>query len=194
MESRIYHGEITPAQLAQSLLARYNRENLVAQQVGDEDEIVVQIATRRMRRSGGRTALTVTLQSIEDGVAVQIGRQAWLGVAASLGMTALSALKNPFSLIGRLDDLAQDFESLQLNQDIWQTLDGLARFAGASHQISERLRRLTCSYCRTANPVGQASCLACGAPLGDSQPGTCSNCGYVVGPDLERCPNCNNPL
>ncbi len=66
--------------------------------------------------SGGQTALTVAVQTTEDGVIIEIGQQAWLGVAASIGHTALSALRNPFSLLGRLDDLAQDIENIQLKR------------------------------------------------------------------------------
>jgi len=60
----------------------------------------------------------VLIQKVEDGVSVQAGQQAWLGVAASLGYTALAALRNPFTLLGRLDDLAQDVEYIQLSDNI----------------------------------------------------------------------------
>ena len=115
MEQRIFHGEITPQALATSLVARFNRGNLQAQQVGSGDRIAVQIATHRVAQAGGSTAMTIELQELPDGVSVLIGRQAWMGVAASLGATAMAALRNPFSLLGRLDDLAQDIESLQLS-------------------------------------------------------------------------------
>ena len=52
------------------------------------------------------------MQKVEDGVAVSVGEQAWLGVAADLGITALAALSNPMTLIGRLNGLAQDVEYL----------------------------------------------------------------------------------
>jgi len=55
------------------------------------------------------------MQNVEDGVSVQIGQQAWLGVAADLGISALNALRNPVSLINRLDGIAQDIENLQLS-------------------------------------------------------------------------------
>jgi hypothetical protein len=117
-----------------------------------------------------------------------------LGVAASLGTTALWAIRNPFSLLHRLDDLAQDIESFQLNEEVWNTIDGLAQSIGASTAISERLRRVTCEYCQTANPVGASNCIACGAPLGNIQPTTCPHCGYVVTKGESVCPNCGKPL
>jgi hypothetical protein len=162
--------------------------------VGQNDKLVVQIGTRPGAPSGGDTAVTVSIQKFEDGVIAEIGQQAWLGVAASLGTTALSALRNPFNLLGRLDDLAQDIENLQLSERVWQVIGKSALTQGATKNLSERLSRLECDYCGTANPVGEPSCIACGAPLGKSQPGTCSNCGFVVKPGEKLCPNCGKPL
>jgi uncharacterized paraquat-inducible protein A len=131
---------------------------------------------------------------VEDGVLARLGQQEWLGVAASLGTTALGALRNPLTLLGRLDDLAQDISSLQLTDRVWQTVVRTAESLGASHEISERLRRLTCSYCLTANPVGEPRCIACGAPLGPEQPSACPHCGYIVGAGEVTCPQCGKPL
>lgn len=194
METKVFHGNLSPKQVGQALVAAFNRGNFRAQKLGSGDQVLVQIATHRQARSGGRTATTITIQKVEDGVSIQVGEQNWMGVAASLGKTAFTALRNPFSIIGRLDDIAQDIESIQLRERIWETIQGLAHTVGASHQLSERLRRLTCDYCNTANPVGEARCLACGAPLGDAQPLTCQNCGFVVSPQDIVCPNCHQNL
>jgi DNA-directed RNA polymerase subunit RPC12/RpoP len=192
MEQRVYHGELTPSYFARALIARFNQGNLRAQQIGSGKQVIVQIATRHGALSGGLTALSVSLQAIEGGVSAQVGKQAWLGIAASLGVTALQALRNPFSLVGRLDDLAQDFESLQLSELVWETVESAARAAGASFELSERLRRLVCTYCSTANPVGEPSCIACGAPLGRLQPMACQKCGFVLRAGERVCPNCKH--
>lgn len=194
MEQRIYHGNLTPDSLARNLVSRFNRGNLRAQWLGQNEHVVVQIATRQRPASGGQTALSVDLRQVEDGVAVQVGKQAWLGIAASLGTTAISALRNPFSLLGRLDDLAQDIEYIQLCEQVWETVEAAARAAGASHQLSERLRRLECAYCSTANPIGEPACIACGAPLGAAQPRTCPNCGFVAQVGDVSCSNCGKNL
>jgi hypothetical protein len=194
MEQRIYHGNLSPIDLGEALIARFNRGNLRAQQFGDADRLIVQIASRPGTMTGGDTALSVILQKVEDGVAVRLGQQAWLGIAASLGTTALAALKSPFNLLGRLDDLAQDIQNLQIDEQVWQANDEVARTAGASQELSERFRRTMCPYCLTANPVGEASCIACGAPLGEVQPRTCPNCGFVIKNSETICPNCNRPL
>ena len=194
METKIYHGEITPSDFAQALIGEFNQGNLRAQQIGKNREIVVQIGTRQMRRSGGDTAMTVTLKKVEDGIAIQVGKQSWLGIAASLGTTALAALRHPFHLLGRLDDVAQDIESLQIADRVWEVIEKTARIKGASFELSERLKRMVCTYCNTANEVGDPSCVACGAPLGDSQPDTCRHCGFVVHKEESICPHCKKRL
>ena len=194
MDRKVFHGDITPAEVAQALLAEFNRGNLRAQTLGNGDKMIVQISTRPGAASGGDTAMTVSIQKFEDGVVAEIGQQAWFGVAASLGTTALSALRNPFALLGRLDDLAQDIENLTLSDRVWQVIASSAQARGASKKLSERLRRMECEYCGTANPVGEPSCVACGAPLGKVQPGTCPNCGFVVKAGEKQCPNCGNRL
>ena len=194
MEQRIYHGSIKPQDISRAIILHFNRGNWVVQQYGQGDRIGVQIATSRGPVSGGQTALGIQIYSVEDGVAVEVGQQAWVGIALSVGMTALSALRNPFSLLGRLDDIAQDYENITLTEEVWRVIDRTARAMGAGLSLSDRLRRVVCEYCGTGNPVGEGSCVACGAPLGHSQPGTCRNCGYVI-TDADRiCPNCQAVL
>lgn len=193
MERKIYHGKISPVDIAEALLGEFNRGNLRAQTLGRSDKMVVQVGTRPGAELGGQTAMTVSIQKMEDGVIVEVGQQAWLGVAASLGMSALSALRNPFSLLGRLDDIAQDIENLQINDRIWNVIGKAVQTAGVSTELSDKLKRLTCEYCHAANPVGEASCVACGAPLGRVQPKTCKQCGYVVRAGDKTCPNCKQP-
>lgn len=194
MDRRIFHGNIEPNDLAHALMAEFNRGNLHAQVVGSKEKMAVQIATRMGSTSGGQTAMTINIQSCEDGIIVEVGQQAWFGVAASLGHTAWTAFRNPFSLLSRLDDIAQDIESIQLTERVWKVIDRAVVTAGASHALSERLQRVTCAFCGTANPLGEGGCLACGAPLGDAHPTTCSNCGFVVTVEEIICPNCNQKL
>ena len=190
MERKIFHGNIKPVDVAQALLGEFNRGNLRAQTLGQKDKMIIQVSSRPGAASGGDTAITITIQKLDHGIMVEVGEQTWLGVAASLGVSALAAIRNPFSLLGRLDDIAQDIEHLQLGEKIWEVISKSVRGAGASTELSENLKRVTCDYCLSANPVGEASCIACGAPLGKSQPSTCNHCGYVVTKNTKICPNC----
>jgi len=194
MDRRIFHGNIEPNDIAQALLGEFNRGNMHAQVVGKSKSVAVQISTRMGSQSGGQTALTITIQHTDDGIMIEIGQQAWLGVAASLGQTAFSALRNPFSLLGRLDDLAQDIENIQLSDKVWKVIDRTVVAMGVSHELSARLKRVVCDHCQTANPVGEGSCMACGAPLGNVHPTSCLNCGFAVSQTEAVCPNCNKRL
>jgi hypothetical protein len=194
MNQRVFHGDISPQELGEALVASFNRGNLIARMLSAGEKQIVQIVSRSQYSPGGPTSLTVILDKVEDGTAVQVGRQSLLGVAASLGTSMLSVWRNPINLIDRLDDLAQDFDSLQLSDRVWETIEGYARLHGATFELSERLRRITCEYCMTANPVGEPACLACGAPLGMVQPRTCPNCGFVVRTGELVCPQCGNQL
>jgi hypothetical protein len=194
VDRRIFHGDLSPMDLARPLIAEFNRGNLRAQIVGQADNLAVQIGTRPGAPSGGPTALTVTLQRVSDGVLVRTGAQEWLGTAASIGNTTIRALTNPWSLLGRLDDLAQDVQNMQLPERAWTVLEQAAAALGAGQELSARLRRVVCEYCETANPVGEGACIACGAPLGESQPETCPRCGFVVRVDEKHCPNCGLDL
>ncbi len=177
-------------------MAEFNRGNLRAQALSQSDNtmMVVQIGSRPGVSSGGETALTVSIRKVADGLMVELGQQAWLGVAASLGTTALWALRNPLNLLTRLDDIAQDIQNIQLSENIWRVINECARTLGASKQLSERLSRITCEYCGTANPIGEPACIACGAPLGSAQPTTCPNCGFVLKRGEANCPNCGKPV
>jgi hypothetical protein len=194
MDRRVFHGNITPTDVARVLMSEFNQGNTQTQLFGESSNLTVQIASSQYSHSGGRTAVSVNLQQIEDGVMVQVGEQQWLGVAASLGQTAISALLNPMNLLGRLDDIAQDFSSLQMNEKIWQIVGNVARNAGASQELSEHLSSVTCDFCAAANPVGGSTCVACGAPMGKEQPKTCSKCGYVLEHDEKFCPNCGQAV
>jgi len=194
MERKIFHGNLKPVDVAQALLGEFDHGNLRAQTLGHGDKMIVQVGTRPQAMSGGHTALTVTIEKVADGVMVELGQQAWLGVAASLGMSALAAFRNPFSLLGRLDDIAQDIENLQISERVWGVIAQSARAAGASAELTDRMKRLVCEYCHAANPVGEAACAACGAPLGRVHPNSCPACGYVVRPQDRSCPNCQRDL
>lgn len=194
MQTRIFHGNIAPSDLASALVARFNRGNLTAALSRTEQHHIVQIASAATPRSGGRTALGVTIHPHEDGIVVSLGKQAWLGIAASLGATLLAAKQNPFNLLGRLDDIAQDIEYMSLDEQVWQVIEEVTKSFGASSQISDRLRRTGCPYCGSANPTATSRCEACGAPLGDVIPVSCGHCGFVLQGNEKSCPNCKEAV
>ncbi|MBP8996826.1 MAG: zinc ribbon domain-containing protein [Anaerolineaceae bacterium] len=194
MTPRIYHGKITNTDFVRALKAQFDRGNLTVKEFGSEDTRIVQIATSPYAVSGGKTSVSVSLVNTADGVSVDIHPQEWLGIAASLGESTIATFHNPINLLNRLDDIAQDIASVQLVDNIWELIDQTALFLGSNFELSERLKRYICDYCNTANPPGEPRCIACGAPLGDIQPRSCLNCGYIVYREEKTCPNCGKPI
>ena len=192
--TRVYHGNISSLELARALKAEFHRGNFVVQTFGKPKKIVLQITTDRNLQSGGQTALSVNLTDIEDGVMINIDKQKWLGVAASMGVSAISLAINPLNLLSRIDDIAQDIESLTMIDDVWGVIETKVKLAGASFDLSEKFNRVTCEYCGTAILPGEPNCIACGAPAGDIQPIACKFCGFVCSSDDDHCPNCSRPL
>jgi hypothetical protein len=194
MEQRIFHGQFKPDEFADCLLVHFNRGNLIVQKLASGENVSVQIKTRDGRTSGGTTALGISFQPVEDGILVQVGQQTWAGIAASLGVSAAAALLNPLNLLHRLDDIAQDFEYIQLNSEVWNVLESNAKALGSGYALSDRLKRVICDYCQTQNTTNEASCIACGAPLGYHQPRTCPHCGFILENRVRFCPNCKQPV
>ena len=68
MDKRIFHGNISPSDVAQALEAEFNQGNTQTHLLGDGSNLTVQIASSQWSRAGGKTALTVNIQKIEDGI------------------------------------------------------------------------------------------------------------------------------
>ena len=195
MDTKFFHGNISAEDLACILVHRFNRGNMAAQYTHSGKQWVVQISSRTNSRSGGQTALGVNIIQMEDGISINIGKQSWLGIAGSIGISLFSFLtRNPLNIISRIDDIAQDIENMSLDDQVWAVIDESVIAFGATHELSDRLKRSGCEYCETANPVGQPRCIACGAPLGNVQPTTCKSCGFVASPGDTVCQNCSKKL
>jgi hypothetical protein len=191
MTTKIYHGNLDVTDVAQAIANFFHRGPLMTKVSTNGNKAMVQISTHNQRLSGGATSLGIGLSQVGDRLEVRVGDQSMLGVLGSLGKSAFLAIRNPLNLLGRIDDIAQDIEHFELDDQVWKVIDQLAQDAGASHNLTERLARLACEYCKTANPVGEGRCIACGAPLGGVQPHTCGNCGYAVNRKDRNCPNCD---
>ena len=102
MTQCVFHGDIAPNDLATVLVGEFNRNDLRAQAVGDDDKIVVQISMSSQRASGGATALSVTLQKHEDGVLVVRATRSGWGWWLHLISSRLSINFQDFTKIGNL--------------------------------------------------------------------------------------------
>jgi len=191
---RTYRGDISPEDLAQALVLRFNTGDLKAQMVGHADHVLVQIASRDWGWGGPQTALTVGIARVEGGVQVSLGQQRWLGAVADLAQTGLMALVNPLSLITRIDDVARSISGLTLPQQVWEAVEHYCQSVGASLGMTADERMITCPYCGVGNPIGAPKCSACGAPLGEAQPIPCPRCGLLNNPAGNYCVRCGAAL
>jgi len=193
-KEKFFHGDISPLDIAQALQAEFEVSNYIVKRIGDKDKIILQLSTREHPSSGGRTGLVVFIQKVTDGVSVKLGNQSQFGILSSMGTTTFLLLKNPWNIITRIDDIAQDLQNMQLSDRIWKIIEETAKSKLANFEFSERLRRVICEYCQTPNPITATHCIACGAPLSQNRPRTCPNCGFVIESNAKVCPNCYTPL
>lgn len=139
MEQRTYRGDIDPEGLADALVARFNHGDLMAQKVtGQDGHLMVQIATRERRWGAARSALSVGIAPVEEGVRVTVGEQRWLDAAASLAITGLGALINPRSLLWRIDDIARAVGKLTLDDQVWEAVEHYCDSVGARLGLAEK--------------------------------------------------------
>ena len=71
MEHKTFHGNITPKDISKALFGYFNRGNYRVQQIGEGENIIVQIASISNASSGGQTSIGVSIQKFEDGVIVK---------------------------------------------------------------------------------------------------------------------------
>jgi len=176
-------------------VARFSHGDLKAQRVAGQDgHWMVQIATREWGWGAARSALSIGIAPVEEGIRVTVGEQRWLDVVASLAITGLGALINPISLLGRIDDIARDVGQLTLPDQVWDTVEHYCDSVGAKLGLAEKQLVVTCAYCGVGNPVGAGKCSACGGSLAGVQPVACPKCGFVVSQDARFCSRCGTGL
>lgn len=195
MEQRTYRGEIDVEGLTGALLTTFNTGELMAQAVrGQDGHVLVQIATRDSGWGAARSALSVGIAPVQDGVRVTIGEQRWLDAAASLAITGLGALINPRTLFWRIDDIARDVGKLTLDDQVWKAIEHYCDSVGARLGLAEKHLVVACPYCGVGNEVGVGKCSACGASLVEVQPVACHKCGFVLPKGSRFCSRCGIKL
>ncbi len=196
MEQRVYHGRISPEDVAQALLDEWDQGDTMAQAFGDEGRIIVQIG----QRSAGwfsdepRQALTLGIEPLADGVQVTMGQQQWYknGGIQFIGGGLIGLFPFFFAfplgqLFGGEDDIDQ-----RLPARVWQSIERATGNSGAATGATRRLATIPCPSCGVANAQGAERCSACGASL--TTPSACSNCGHTNPPGANFCNRCGVQL
>lgn len=190
MITKTYYGKFQVNHFLNFLAATFRDQNLDVNVSNHGKRNVVRFVSSRGAKSGGQFALNLILTEFEGGVRIDIGTPEGLGVAASLGKTALFTLLNPYNLLVRLDDVAQDIENITLDQSLLKEIERYMRTNHLTLKLSSSLSKTVCEYCHSINDYGKSNCVSCGAPMGDTLLKTCPRCGFAMKNKLSRCPQC----
>jgi hypothetical protein len=145
MEQRVYHGDVSPGDLADFLVQHFDpRENLQAQKIGEGESLLVQIG-RGDQPKELRHAVSVAITRAPDGaagIAVTLGQQQWLSptmatYAASMGL--ISVLVTPWALFALLWPMSEMIGSRTLPGEIWESIDVYMASRGATRAEERQL-------------------------------------------------------
>ncbi len=197
MEQRVYHGQVSPEDVAQALLDEWDQGDTMAQAFGEEGRVIVQIG----QRSAGwfsdepRQALTLGIEPIADGLRVTMGQQQWYqdGGIQFIGGGLIGLFPFFFAFpLGQLFGGAEDDIDQRLPARVWQSIERFAGNTGAATGATRRLTTIPCPSCGVANAQGAERCSACGTSL--TAPAGCPNCGHTNPPGANFCNRCGAQL
>jgi hypothetical protein len=127
MDARFYNSEdIDIERLANDLVSAYQIQGYQAQQIGNKDQVLVQLKKGGDFEAiiGMQAALSLTIQRTTGGVLAMVGQQRWLDKAAvgAVGIVALPVLW-PLALTAGVGALRQ----ASLGNQVLNMVDGLVR-------------------------------------------------------------------
>jgi hypothetical protein len=145
VEQRVYHGAVSPGELADFLIQHYDpQRDLQAQKLGEGDSLIVQIG-RGEKPEEIRHALTVAITRAADGgpgLSVTMGQQQWFnpGMAGFAAMmTLISVLVTPWALFALIWPLSDLIGSATLPNDVWNLIDTYMSSRGATREQVQQL-------------------------------------------------------
>lgn len=146
MQQRVYHGTVSPDQLADYLVQLYDpQKNMQAQRIGEGDSLIVQIAMSDVpeNKRGALTVAIVRAMDAESGVMITMGEQPWLtpqNMAYGAMMAAISVLVTPWALFGLIWPVSQILETRMLPNDVWNTIETFMIGQGARRSQTQEIQ------------------------------------------------------
>ncbi|WP_376796440.1 zinc ribbon domain-containing protein [Thermogemmatispora sp.] len=188
MEQRIYHGQLSPDGLADYLVQTFGQDysflgwggtslRTIAQQVGQGDHVLVQIAQARPWSGRLRTALGVSISRLPDGISVSVGQSNWLEGPLT-GMLWGALFFPPLLLF----PLIRGIGNFSFYQDVWQAIETYCTQVQATRTSAHRLHSLYCARCGALNDEAAEHCHLCGALLSEE---------VASAPEQVDCPSCH---
>lgn len=218
MDARFYNSEeIDIERLANDLVNVYMAQGYQTQQIGNRDQMMVQLKKGGDLEAiiGMQAAVSLTIQRTAGGILAMLGQQRWLDKAAvgTIGIVAFPVLW-PLALTAGAGALRQ----ASLGNQVLNMVDNLVRQQRPNVAIGpipvqimpqiqqqwgptpyQQVPTYVPSQSVVVSPVPQAAlpaqlrCSYCNTPyeVGDTY---CSGCGRSLIPPKEYCPNCNTEL
>lgn len=221
MEQRIYQSTIDPNALAQHLLDIWDQGDTVAQPLEGDEGIIVQVG----QRSGGffsdepRSAVTLALEPVSDGLRVTLGEQQWYRDGGGQIMVGGLIGFFPFFFTWPLDGGRDEPVAPQLSSQVWDSVERYVQqhgaVAGATRRLPDqsvaatgattrlpqqpeavtgtttRLAGIYCPSCGTENVPEAERCRECGTYL---QARACPECGVSNPATANFCMRCGSSL
>jgi ribosomal protein L40E len=218
MEQRIYTGGVGLERLAEHLLDTWDRDETAAQALESDEGLIVQVG----RRGGGlfsdapRSAVTLALEELPDGLRVTQGDQRWYSDGGGRIMVGGLIGFLPFFFtwpLGGGDDAPADPE---LAERVWESVERFAAQQGAAAPAARapreaavgetirlpqqagpatgettRLPAVACPTCGAGNPPAAERCRECGTFL---QARACPQCGVSNPATANFCMRCGTSL
>jgi len=215
MDARFYNSEeIDIERLANDLENAYRAQNYQVQQVGNKDQMLVQLKKGGDFEAliGMQAALSVTLQHIGGGTLAMIGQQKWIDkaavgavgmlvfwpLAATAGVGAIRQASLANQVLNVVDGLVrQQRPGVQMGPIPAQVMPQVQQ-QWAPPTYSSPVPQYVPSYVpssqsATASPAAPVQtglrCPNCNTPY-DSGDTYCTGCGRPLAPQKTLCPNC----
>ncbi len=198
MDARFYNSEeIDIERLANDLVNIYLAQGYQAQQIGNKDQMLVQLKKGGDFEAliGMQTALSLTIQRTSGGTLAMIGQQRWIDKAAvgAVGIVAFPVLW-PLALTAGVGAVRQ----ASLANAVLNVVDGLvrqqqpeARVGPIPVQVMPQVQQQWAPppYSSPPQQIIVSHCSGCGRSL--VPPKTyCPNCKTEIKPDVAFCPKC----
>jgi ribosomal protein L40E len=207
MEQRIYQGRIDPNTLAQQLLDTWDQGDTAAQALEGDEGIIIQVG----QRSGGifsdepKSAVTVALEPVSDGLRVTLGEEQWYRDGGGQIMVGGLIGFFPFFFTWPLGGGRDEPVDSQLTSQVWESVERYVQqygaATGATTRISQqpdaatgtttRLPGIHCPSCGTDNVTEAERCRECGTYL---QARACPQCGVSNPATANFCIRCGSTL
>jgi hypothetical protein len=199
MDARFYNSDaIDVERLARDLVNAYLAQGYQAQNIGNKDQMLVQLKKGGDFEAiiGMQAALTLTLQKTSGGVLAMIGQQRWVDKAAvgAVGLVAMPILW-PLAITAGVGALRQ----ASLGNQVLNMVDGLVRQQVPEVQAGpvpyNIMPQVQQNYAPTPvyTPPQPAPAYAPPQPPPQPQPVYRPHTAPAPAPQQLRCSNCNTP-